>query len=98
MAEIQEEAKPKKKWDVLLTFGANVVVEAATLQEAKAVAEGMVRSRSVYEEDTVERLVADAHKAGAEGEDSPLRHKWASEFRDTEFNADSEVLLVHKED
>ena len=96
MAEVQEEAKPKK-WDVLLTFKANVVVEAATLQEAKVVAEGMVSSRSVYEEDTVERLVADAHKAGAEGEDSPLRHKWASEFRDTEFDADSEVLLEHKE-
>ena len=98
MVKVQEEAKPKKKWDVLLTFKANVVVEASTLQEAKAAAADMVSSRSVYEDDKVERLVADAHEAGAEGEDSPLRHKWANEFRDREFDADSEVLLEHKED
>ena len=95
MSEVQEEAKPKRKWNVLLTFKASVVVEAATLQEARKVAEDMVNSRSVYEDDKVEQLVADAHKAGAEGEDSPLRYKWADAFSDSEFDADSEVLLEH---
>jgi len=97
MSEVQEEAKPKRKWDVLLTFKANVVVEASTLQEAREVAANMMSARSVYEDDKVEQLVADAHEAGAEGEDSPLRHKWADEFRDCEFDADSEVLLERED-
>jgi len=75
----------KMKYKFMLSFCAEVEVEAESLGDACVEAGCILDERSVYEDDKLEEMHDEAYCAGAAGGDPPLRKVHASSLRDKRF-------------
>ena len=73
------------KFHVLLSFKANVSIEAIDREEALSIARGMLTDRSVYEDYTLDEMHDEAYCAGGTGDDPPLKRDRAYSLRDKNF-------------
>lgn len=89
-----------RKYNVYLEFSANVIIEAETPEDAVTKGSAMLGSRSVYEDDVVEKWIDEAYLAGLESREHPLGEgpgkRKASTLRDRDFNSDNDPEVVEE--
>ena len=81
------------KFHVLLSFSADIFIEAKDRNEALSTARWMLHDRSVYEDDKLDVMHDEAYCAGGTGEDPPLNKKRVYTLRDENFSEDDPIIV-----
>ena len=82
-----------------LSFTAHIEIEAPDYDNAESIANGLLVSRSVYEDDKLDEVIDKAFCAGGTGDDPPLlKGQKAYELRDADFQPDQVAIFEEREE
>lgn len=82
-----------KKYTFLLSFSAEVHVEAVSLDDARFLAGEILKERGVYEVDKLDDMHDEAYHAGAAGCDLPLCKASATSLWDGRFKPKPPLVI-----